>query len=389
MSKEVKEKAIQAAEKAIKVAADLGNSKTKLNIKEIGEDIILQPSVVKYHYKRPITFPKSLSQAVNELQNELHLNIQSDALSLSGIYSVGTAALKQDQAQNMDIEIGTTKDKSDIPVIMLLSMIAAEEIKQYFQEHNALPELLKLSVELVTALPASQYRESNVNNLKKRLNGTHIISLFVNENTIPVHIRFSEVNVTSEGVPPLIYLAKNKKEIFTAANFKPMDADGKIRDIDLNKVKSVHSDIGDGTHEQIVAEGLTPVFTECSGSRTGVGHAVQKAIEILNEEREIELNRQEFMEMLQGDSRKKRIVKSMLDRTKLEEANKILAENKKKCAKNIPDLLVVYGGGSIAFEHELKEHLQKYCDAEEIDLLWIPEKYAINMNIEGLKLLLG
>ncbi len=371
-------------ENVVKVVADLGNSNLKMYV---GETFFFQPTMVKFHYKKPVVQKKSLDTTIDTLHDNLHFQIHSNALDLSGIYSAGMAALKQHDCQNMNIEEGETKDQSDIPFILLPVYTAVNQLQDYYKEKNKLPELLKINVELCTALPASQFHNKNVKNLKNKLvSNRHLVTLFINDELVQAHVTFTKVEVTSEGVPPMILLATTKnKEIFN--DYKKLYQ----KDFDISKfqkVKSVHSDIGEGTHELIVSEGLDPLFTECSGTRRGVGHAVQKAIELYSDEKGIELTRQEFINILQGDSIKKKTISSLLERTKIEEASKILGEIKRKCLRNNPELLVVYGGGSIVFKKHLYQKLVDFCADTEMELLWIPEEYAINMNINGLKIML-
>ncbi|WP_223822168.1 hypothetical protein [Paenibacillus peoriae] len=51
------------------------------------------------------------------------------------------------------------------------------------------------------------------------------------------------------------------------------------------------------------------------------------------------------------------------------------------------DFLMVFGGGSITFEEDLYPSLTEFSEDVKCMILWIPEEYAIDMNLDGLEIL--
>lgn len=51
------------------------------------------------------------------------------------------------------------------------------------------------------------------------------------------------------------------------------------------------------------------------------------------------------------------------------------------------DLFAVYGGGSIEFKDDLYDKLRAFAEQVGAKLLWIPEKYAIDLQVIGLNIL--
>ncbi|WP_062200847.1 hypothetical protein [Massilibacterium senegalense] len=51
---------------------------------------------------------------------------------------------------------------------------------------------------------------------------------------------------------------------------------------------------------------------------------------------------------------------------------------------NETEIFAVYGGGTIEFKDEMYAELNKYAESENAKLLWIPQQYAVTMNVDGL-----
>ncbi|TKI81645.1 hypothetical protein FC699_33710, partial [Bacillus wiedmannii] len=155
--------------------------------------------------------------------------------------------------------------------------------------------------------------------------------------------------------------------------------------------KILHSDIGDGTTEYIYTVGVNPVIDACSGERRGVGHATEEAVKLLNQERGTNIKRQQFSQILQDpDHKYYEEATGYFNITKVEQAELILEDTSEKYVSNTAseaEILCVYGGGSVTFKDELYNQLLEYCEQVGMYLLWIPEKYAVDMNARGMQVI--
>lgn len=84
--------------------------------------------------------------------------------------------------------------------------------------------------------------------------------------------------------------------------------------------------------------------------------------------------------------------KSFFYETRFVQAENILQDIKNKYKENTASeaqVIAVYGGGSVGFKEDLYDELATFCKLNKLELLWIPEKYAIDMNIEGMDVLVN
>lgn len=387
----------------MKVAADIGNSTTKM----IAEDeLFSQPSVIRRLMKNPQVTETDLKKNVTNLDENLTVHITSAAIkgTANGLYVIGRKAITTDldKVQNMNIKLGN-KHKHDLPVIMILSMIARKIIKDEFDEKGELAESYSATCELSSAIPASEFSFEKAEILEERFaKHKHTVIVHLGENLVTVVLNFKKAKVTQEGVPAIFALLSEDETILEEFNnlYKKKDEDDLIQDneeitkpSDLKKMKIFHVDIGDGTTEYIYTNGVNPILDACSGEKRGVGHATEEATVLLNENLNglMKINRQSFMSIVADDTHNLHVeAKGALDIAKGSQANFILEDTIEKVSNktgNNVDVVVVYGGGSIQFREYLFKDLKEFADQIKTKLLWIPEKYAVDLNVRGLDIL--
>ncbi|WP_238157058.1 ParM/StbA family protein [Bacillus amyloliquefaciens] len=387
----------------MKVAADIGNSTTKM----IAEDeLFSQPSVIRRLMKNPQVTETDLKKNVTNLDENLTVHITSAAIkgTANGLYVIGRKAITTDldKVQNMNIKLGN-KHKHDLPVIMILSMIARKIIKDEFDEKGELAESYSATCELSSAIPASEFSFEKAEILEERFaKHKHTVIVHLGEKLVTVVLNFKKAKVTQEGVPAIFALLSEDETILEEFNnlYKKKDEDDLIQDneeitkpSDLKKMKIFHVDIGDGTTEYIYTNGVNPILDACSGEKRGVGHATEEATVLLNENLNglMKINRQSFMSIVADDTHNLHVeAKGALDIAKGSQANFILEDTIEKVSNktgNNVDVVVVYGGGSIQFREYLFKDLKEFADQIKTKLLWIPEKYAVDLNVRGLDIL--
>jgi plasmid segregation protein ParM len=290
----------------------------------------------------------------------------------------------------MNITLGG-KYKSDIPVIMTLAEIAAHVIEKYFSEYKTLPEgAIVVNAKHSGAIPASEYTRERADILEKRFKEKpHNLSVYVGNNQVSIQVNIEESHVTQEGIPLLYALLEADPSMFNQFN-----SDYKLKITPkkyfLDK-RIFHLDIGDGTTEEIVTQGLNPVAG--SGVRLGGGHAIQAAAAMLEKNTDgfVRYNRQQFQDAVKDKTNvhHEKCV-NYLAETRYEQAHQIFEDVQEKfmsIAQGNVDLFTVYGGGSIEFEGELRNKLKAFAEQVGAKLLWIPAEDAIDLQAKGLNIL--
>src|SRR5690625_1276695 len=181
------------------VGNDIGNSETKTIVNDV---LIKQPSVIKRLLKKPDFTEVDDRKNVVNLLDELVVNVSSNATKRDGLYFVGKRAnATADNVENINIKLGN-KHKHDIPVIMTLSMLSARAIQLHFQQKNEVPSSLELDIDMITAIPASEFSKEKAEQLQKRFTDhEHIATVYVGGKAGMVKLKSNVVRVTQEGRP--------------------------------------------------------------------------------------------------------------------------------------------------------------------------------------------
>ncbi|MGG6439814.1 ParM/StbA family protein [Saccharococcus caldoxylosilyticus] len=366
------------------VANDIGNSETKMIV---NDTLIKQPSVVKRLLSKPNVMETNVEKNIANLLDELIVHVTSNAIKRSGLYFIGKRAnMTADKVENMNIKLGN-KSKHDIPVLMTLSMLAARSVQLAYQENQELPSSISVDVSMTTAIPASEYSADQARYLEGRFTSNdHVVIVYVGETPVTVTLHFQTVKVTQEGIPALYALLESENEILKNYNehYKKQAVPK-----DFANKRILHVDIGDGTTEYVYTVGMNPVTDVCSGEKRGVGHATEEATQLLKEEVGgfLNLNRQQFMDIFRDPSHHLHdLAVRFMQEARYSQAQRILEDIQEKysdIAGNV-DVIAVYGGGSIQFKEELYEELLDFANTVHCEVLWIPEKYAVDMNVNGL-----
>ncbi|HHQ2480343.1 TPA: ParM/StbA family protein [Bacillus cereus] len=375
----------------INIEGDIGNDSFKgfvngayIKIKNVYQSVYSMPNVTETNTQKNV---------INLVDN-MFVNIASKSIRRSGMYFIGNRAmLTGKNPKNMNIKVGQ-KYNDDLPLINMLGLIANKSVQLEWERTEQLPQSINVTVDLISAIPASQWTPVNAKHLEKRFTSSnHVVVVYVGEEQITITLTFNSANITQEGVPPLYAILEGEAALFD--DFITLYKEKlKIKNIDgsfLKNKKILHCDIGDGTTEYIYTVGVNPVIDACSGERRGVGHATEEAVKLLNQERGTNIKRQQFSQILQDLNHKYyEEATGYFNITKVEQAELILEDTDEKYVNNTAseaEILCVYGGGSITFKDELYNQLLDYCNRVGMYLLWIPEKYAVDMNARGLQVI--
>ncbi|QWB32029.1 ParM/StbA family protein [Exiguobacterium acetylicum] len=369
------------------VGIDIGNAKTEIAFehnKEVRFERI--PSVTSYLTSVPDAPDMPLSDAVNGLLENIVVYFSSKSVKQAGNYFVGKRALQSDRPkQVLNLSLGG-KSSSDVPIISSLSLVAASSIKEYYETNEELPESLQIDLKMVTAIPSSEFSTEAQSNLEKRFKGTHNLTLYVGDQQVMVTIKVSECKVTEEGKTSMLAFAYSSPDILSLYNSHYNDDK---KPSDFLTARSLHTDIGDGTTEFVLIDGVNPVPGQSQGIRSGVGHASEDATKLLKSSSmniSSKFTRQAFQEWLKLDNEKGELARDYMDRAIYSQSQSILEQIQtafQELAGSDISYLFVHGGGSVTFKDSLSEDLASFTKNNFCKLVWIPEEYASNMNSKG------
>lgn len=112
---------------------------------------------------------------------------------------------------------------------------------------------------------------------------------------------------------------------------------------------------------------------------------------MLNKERTTNFKRQQFTEILLNKNDKYyEDASEFIYNTRFEQAELIQEDVENKFTNDTggqAEVLAVYGGGSISLKEELYDELLRLCERTGMMLLYVPEKYAIELNPKGMNVL--
>lgn len=369
------------------IGSDIGNSKTEIVLEVNGsEETLRQPSVISEVIASHVASDLSVPQIMNDLYNNLTVHITSNALKRSAMYMIGKKALKSSNKSNMEISLGN-KSENDIPVVMTLGMIAASSVKEYYDANDELPESLSLSIDMVTAIPSSEYKKKTAEALEQRFIGTprHIVVVHIGNEAVQVTLKFTNCKVTEEGKTSMLAFSTSDDAILSDYN-NLYKSNKTVKDF-LDGT-SLHVDIGDGTTEFTVINQLQPVPNMSRGERLGVGYASDLAVTLMKEEMDLgsRFTRQDFQEWLKKDGRKGQFANECFQRAKHMQADEILKETMvsfSELASSDVDYIFVHGGGSILFKEVMLNELKNYAERNFAEVVWINSEYATSMNSRG------
>lgn len=356
------------------VANDIGNSEQDIII---NNKVYANPNV----YARVMKMPKVDDMAVSDILKDIHDNL---IVSIGGqLYFIGQYALNSNQPCR-SIEVGPNNNKveSEIVFVNTLAHIAGEALAlQYEKNAKALAEskVIRVTVDMATAIPASQYTLSRADQFEKKFTDkTHTVQVFVGPEEYTVILTFGCVKCISEGVTAShAFIAQPE------AFFDSYTADT------LKSTRILHVAIGEGTTEFPITTGVAWNRNFVEGTSNGNGRAIDRVIDNFKQDFNLEnITRQDFSRYVRDKSHKYHEDAVAYLMPALEEeaiAIRQKAEQVIRSANNEVDIVAVYGGGSILMKEYLKPRLEAYCKRIRTDLLYVEdEEQAVMLEAYGL-----
>ncbi|MFS0725435.1 hypothetical protein [Paenibacillus sp. 1P07SE] len=372
------------------VGNDNGNSEHDLII---DGKLIQQPNVNCTVDEIPWSDEQPPESFIKNLHEQLVVTIDSPS-ARPGMYYVGKFALESGEVlDNLQIGIDLKSDM-DLPVINTLAQIAAAAVQKGYEQEKKIPAQLDVEVDMATALPVTQHSDETAAKFEKRFtSGTHHVTVHLGLQRVAVKIVFPFTKVVPEATPVIFTLQKDAEGNWREGDiFKEFTEtykiDKKFNGSYFKDKRILHVDIGDGSTEYPITEGNKFLRQFVYGTHHGAGYAIEEALDEFN--RLIHLPdspRQFFSDVLKNPKHKyhARAIKT-LKRPMETQVRQIVQNVKRQLAKarNEIDLICVYGGGSILMRSVLHQQLTELVAEREMQLLYIPAEYAVQLNAMGL-----
>ncbi|WP_314000894.1 ParM/StbA family protein [uncultured Paenibacillus sp.] len=372
------------------VGNDNGNSEHDLII---DGKLIQQPNVNCTVDELPWSEEQSPESFIKNLQDQLVVTVDSPS-ARPGMYYVGKFALESGQIlDNLQIGIDLKSDM-DLPVVNTLAQIAAVAVQKAYEEEKKIPDGIEVEADMVTALPVTQHTDETSAKFEKRfMSGSHNVTVHLGMQRVGVKIVFPFAKVVPEATPVIFTLQKDAEGNWREGDIfqefvQTYEIDKKFNGSFFKDKRILHVDIGDGSTEYPITEGNKFLRQFVYGSHHGAGYAIEEALDEFN--RLIHLPdspRQFFSDVIKNPKHKyhARAIKTL--KRPLESQVRQIVQNVKKQltkARNEIDLICVYGGGSILMRSILHPQLTELCQEREMQLLYIPAEYAVQLNAMGL-----
>ncbi|TLS49778.1 ParM/StbA family protein [Paenibacillus antri] len=372
------------------VGNDNGNSEHDLII---DGKLIQQPNVNCAVDELPWSEEQAPESFIKNLQDQLVVTVDSPA-ARPGMYYVGKFALESGEVlDNLQIGIDMKCDM-DLPIVNTLAQIAAIAVQKAYDEEKKVPEQIDVDVDMATALPVTQHTDETSAKFERRfMTGTHRVTVHLGIHRVAVKIAFPFAKVVPEATPVIFALQKDAEGNWREGDIfeefvETYELDKKFNGNYFKEKRILHVDIGDGSTEYPVTEGNKFLRQFVHGSHHGTGYAIEEALDEFN--RLIHLPdspRQFFSDVIKNPKHKyhARAIKT-LKRPLESQVRQIVQNVKRQLTKtrNEIDLICVYGGGSILMRSLLYPRLEELCVEREMQLLYIPPTYAVQMNAMGL-----
>ncbi|MDZ5436944.1 ParM/StbA family protein [Limosilactobacillus reuteri] len=346
----------------------------------------------------------AISSLLNNFQENMDVTLQSNGIKKNGRYLVGNSANTSNNiVLGFNVNSNEGKSSSDISIICLLTLLAYTSLNKFYSKNGELPENLTVEVDkMVTALPIDEIkipgeREKYIN----RFLHQHIVTINNFSTPIQCVINFNKVDVQPEGVIGQYGLIGDPHNINNYRNddifndLKKKYGFKKFTGENIEKIGPVISiDIGDGTIDFSVLNGVSPVPRINSSVLLGVGNIVEEAVMNLRQKYPTygQLNRQNFMKIaLRGGDKESAAFLSFIDKPIILLEQQIEEKVKSIFAKlsNQVGLIVISGGGSPLvkkyYEKDFDNIINTLMPFGAAATLWVPARYSQFLNLDGLE----
>lgn len=396
----------------LNAANDLGYGSIKATL---NDEKVKMPSVIAGKKPQDITEPVSFDDQekqtayMKDFLNKMDVSVSSSAVTKQGRYLIGQAAVNSNLPLTaFDVNDFAGKSDDDLAMVLTLSLIAGKRVKDAFFNSEDLGETLKVTINMATALPVAEGKNTGVIDRYKNkfLGKTHTVTFHNFKDPITVAIKFRTVYVALEGETAQLFI-KNSDEKFKAAMVADLKANyPELADVSANDIVQTQNvlgiDIGEGTTDLVMLVNNLVNAKASTSLAKGYGNVLQLANDALQKQQMGFDNRAQLQSYLaqhvspfarKHQQRIQSIVYEQLEPF----ADEIVTAVSKtmRLANARAELIYVYGGGSIpmatqsSLRTKLADKLRHFTGGDEVPIIWIAPEYAQFLNEKGLELILS
>jgi plasmid segregation protein ParM len=373
--------------KVKKAGGDAGNNALKLwiegqNTEQKGNQPIMIPSTYAIYLGDAISSMDLQDTPINKLEDSIDVTISSPALDEKMRIIVGQKVI-EDQLDAIEMEINSDKSTDEIPVLTTLSGLAIDAMRE-FPEQNK----IEVSYDLSVALPIKTITPDKAEKNSKRFMGTHtVIYHHPSGRDVTVVIKIEFCKCLAEGAAAAWGVVYDENGELIERVIETEVTEGKeiiTENVTFEDKSQLHFDIGAGTTEIVVTEGVALQFKLSDGLPYGTKSSILDMIKIWNKNnpRKTIDSIAEFNEIYFNPEhpRHNAVVKAtapVLKSLSVKLSKEII--NKIDQMKDDP-YVFIYGGGAAI----LKPYLQTILSNRERDTNVIFLKDPVFVNAKGL-----
>lgn len=400
--------------KVLLINSDTGNDTMKIELNGVKYKM---PSVVAFENSRDeiekATFEtkKEKDAYMHDFLNRMYASVSSSSVNTSERFFVSQNAVNRSlDLTSFDINDVTGKSSDDLSMLLNLSIIAGESVKNAYFAGQDITKPIEQDVIITTALPISEGREKGVidSYAKRFTSTTHVVNFHNFKDPITVILKFKKIYVGLEGEMAHLAIVNSPKN--NPALAKSMEEDlhshyPNLRNIKANDIAKVPNAIsinigGKTTDFAVIVNGRVNQ-TLSDSMITGYDTVLQEAVDDLtsmNYNFKTIAGLNSYLKQPANPfmpTSKQKVEDVITNRTKAFAKDVISHTSKtiRRAGGNI-QLVLIHGGGSVPMNEksnmraELADKLRHFNGGDDVPIIWIDKKYAQDLDMDGLGLIL-
>lgn len=258
----------------IAAGADAGNNGLKLWVKE--KKPIMISSTYAIYVGDAISSMDLPDTPIDQLEENLDVTISSPALDFTERHIVGQKVLN-DQLDAIEMEKNSDKSTDEIPVITTLSGLAIDAMRDNPDKNH-----IEVEYDLSVALPIKTITPDKAKENENRFVGTHTVTYHhPSGRDVKVVIKIVFCKCLAEGAAAAWGVVYDEKGNLIEREFEKEESKSKEKVTFENKLQ-LHFDIGAGTTEIVVTNGVALQYKLSDGLPYGTKSSIIDMIKIWN-----------------------------------------------------------------------------------------------------------
>ncbi|HDX9577644.1 TPA: ParM/StbA family protein [Bacillus pseudomycoides] len=339
----------------LKAGADAGNSGLKLMV--LGQDPLFIPTIYSHHIGETTGILSDEDVDVTESENHIDVTINSSALKTNGLrYIIGQKVIDEN-IKGIEMEKKSDKSKDDLVALVTLAGLAVSAIKKQPNKN-----IINVKYDLSVALPVSTITPKTATQYAERYMGNHMVIFHhPSGREVSVNIQVEFCKCLPEGAAGawgIVYDEKGK-----TIKRKVEISEDKVVETDFVDKTLLSFDIGAGTTEEVVSQGVSFKHKMSKGLPYGVKETLLDIITVwnVNNKQKTIDSIAEFNDIyLDSEHPRHTRLKEASRGALLGLANRIATDiiNKIDDMKDDP-YVFIYGGGAAIVKESLQQILQQ------------------------------